>query len=280
MILRQVGETGRDQTHGLQPSLVQPVGRCLHRGMGHACGGHIGQQAVKGNGFGRGVGRRGVERALDAGGADVGSGDPHRLPDLACEAGDAGLAVRPRHRDHGPRLRSGHQGGGKGQGGARILDHDRRRTRGQDRGPGPVGQHGDGPAGQRIGGKTRAVGGDTGQGREQVAGRHGPVVDRQPAHDDIGRPRQTQFRKCLRHPRPPRPRCPTARHRRRPSPVVSRARRPVSDMHRRRRRQDRSPAAGPAAGQPGARSPMPPARPSSRRCGDLRRPLRFRARPG
>ena len=47
MILRQVGEPRRAQAHTVHPALIQPMGRGLHRRMGHPRRRRIGQHGMQ-----------------------------------------------------------------------------------------------------------------------------------------------------------------------------------------------------------------------------------------
>ena len=109
--------------HAVEPALVEPVARGLHRRMGDAVVGEFGQQPVQRDRIGRG--QRAIVVAAgrdDAGGADAGGGMAGLLPDLAREGGDRGLAAGAGDGDHGCRLRAGRSARRQRQRTARIVD--------------------------------------------------------------------------------------------------------------------------------------------------------------
>ena len=57
MVAGDVGEARRRQVHAVEPALVEPVARGLHRRVGHALVGELGQQPVQRDRLGRGVRR-------------------------------------------------------------------------------------------------------------------------------------------------------------------------------------------------------------------------------
>ena len=105
VVAAEIGEGAGREPDAVEPPLVEAVARRLHRGMGDAGIGKLGEQLVQLDRIGRGeltvvvaAGRH------DAGGADAGRRVSRLLPDLAGEGGDRGLAAGAGDGDHGFRL--------------------------------------------------------------------------------------------------------------------------------------------------------------------------------
>ena len=157
VVLGEIRETGSAQAHAVHAALVKTVGGRLHRGMGDAGGGGLGQDGMQGDGVGGGVGRGPLPRAFDAGGADVDGGVAKQGPDLAAEGRDRGLAVGAGDGDHGFGLGAEPEGRGRGQRLARVFCHNQRHVRG---GKGIGGKPGACSIGQNGGGTGLQGGGD------------------------------------------------------------------------------------------------------------------------
>ena len=182
VVAAEVGEARRAQPHPVEPPLRQAVGGRLHRRVGHAGRRHLRQQAVERDGLGRGVAQgRGVG-ALHPGGAEVGGGQAHRLPDLAGEGGHGGLAVGAGDGGHHLGLGAEPQRRRAGQRLARILRHHERgaakRPRRQRRAV-AVRQDGRGAPADRGGRMGGAVDAHAGERSEEMAGAHLAAVHRQ-----------------------------------------------------------------------------------------------------
>ena len=169
MVLREIGKACGLQHHTVQPPLVQPVRRGLHRGVGDPARSSRRQCAVQGDRLGRGVGQRGGPCALDACGAKVDRGQAHFDPDLPHKGRDRCFAIGAGDCDHHLRLRAKEQRGGAGQCLARGVGNHECRVRGRKRvtgqfGPRPVRQNGRSTALQRALDKAGSV---------HTAARHG-----------------------------------------------------------------------------------------------------------
>ena len=127
MILRQVGEPRRAQTHTVHPALIQPMGRGLHRRMGHPRRRGLGQHRVQRDRVRGGMARRGLPSAFDARGANVDRRMAQSGPNLAGKGGHGCFAIGPGHRDHGRGLRAKPQRRRIGQSLARIVRNDQGR---------------------------------------------------------------------------------------------------------------------------------------------------------
>ena len=183
MVLAEVREGPRAHPHPVQPALVQAVGRRLHRGVGDARRRRFGQHAVQRHRLGRGVGELGGMVALDPHRAETDRLVPERLPDLAGEGRDRGLAGRAGDGDDRFGLGREPQRGGPGERGARVLGHHhggagRGKLGGGDLRAAAVGQDRSGALAQGIPDELAPVGGRSGQRGEQVAVPHGAAVDR------------------------------------------------------------------------------------------------------
>jgi hypothetical protein len=154
----------------------------------------------------------GGEAAFDAGGADVDGAVAEAFPDLASEAGDAGLAVGPCDGDHGLGAGAEPEGGGVGERGAGVLGDDEGDV---GRGEGvsgevralAVGQDGRRPVSDGARDEARAVDLRAGERCEKRAGVYLAAVDGEPCYGRIGAAHggQAQFGEgfCgLRHPWP------------------------------------------------------------------------------
>ena len=129
---------------------------------------------------------RGRDRALDADGAEVDRGLAERLPDLAGEARDRGLAVGAGDRDHHLGLVAEPAARGDGERPARLVVQDHRHRQRPELGLGGrealgVGQDRRRAHAQRVGdeGRRRAPG-CPGSADEEVAGLGLAAVDREP----------------------------------------------------------------------------------------------------
>ena len=130
--------------------------------------------------------RRG-EGPLDPGGAKVHGVAAHLDPELTGEGGDAGFAIRARHRDHGLGLILEPERGGKGERLSRIFGNDHGDTAGRQnvgckRCAFAVGQnrprlHPDG-----ILDEFRTVGPRAGKRREKMALFHVAAIDGKTRH--------------------------------------------------------------------------------------------------
>ena len=183
MILAEIGECARLDSHTVQTPLVQSVAGCLHRRMAHAGLGGLGQDAVQGQRIGRRVLQRSLEIALNAHRAKADRTVAQRLPDLAGETGDRGLAGCAGDGHHMTRLRLEPQGRGSGKGRARILGDDQRaipigQRPGRDVRPGAVGQHRRRLHAQGVANEFRPMHRRSRQGGEQMARPDRPAIQR------------------------------------------------------------------------------------------------------
>ncbi len=206
MVLREIGEPRRRQPHPIQPPLVQPMRRGLHRAVRHARRRGLGQEALEGDRIGRGVAERRAPGAFDPRGADIDRRMAHRHPQLPRETGDRGLAVGAGDRDHRGGLGAKEQRRRHGQRGPGVLRHDQRDRRmpgqrlGGQGGAGGIGQDGTGAHSQGRVDELGAVHPAAGQGCEQGAGAHRAAVegDRAEAHRAVAGPcRQSQICEAL-----------------------------------------------------------------------------------
>ena len=185
VILAEIGEGPGLDPHPVQAALIQSVAGGLHRGMGDARGDRLGQDAVQGQRIGGGMGKLRLVIALDPHRAQADRLVAQRLPDLAGEAGHAGLAAGAGDGHDMVGLIGEPQRRGAGQGCARILGHDQRpvparQDVGGDLGALTVGQDGGGLHAQRVLDEFAAMDGRSRQGREQVPGLDRAAVDGQP----------------------------------------------------------------------------------------------------
>ena len=100
VVLGEIREPRRLERHTVQPALVEPVTRGLHRGVSDAVGGGLCQSAVQGDRFGCGMGQRRRPCALYTGGAKVDGGQSHFDPDLPYKGADRGFPIGARDGDH------------------------------------------------------------------------------------------------------------------------------------------------------------------------------------
>ena len=178
VIAPEIGEAARRQLHPVQPVLVEAVARRLHRRMGDAAIGKLGEQSVQRHRIRRR--QRPVftaARRYHAGRPDARGGISGVFPNLAQEGSDRRLAAGSGHRCHGRGLAAEKQRGGlrKRQAGILYLEHrdgkiaGHRISRGDDR---------DRPARGGILREPRAVGLGAMDGKEQRAGNDGARVGR------------------------------------------------------------------------------------------------------
>ena len=81
VVAADVGEAGGGEVDAVEAELVEAVRGGLHRRVGDALVGELGEQAVQGDRLGGGVAEPGRDRALDADGAEVDGGLAERLPE-------------------------------------------------------------------------------------------------------------------------------------------------------------------------------------------------------
>ena len=126
VVAGDVGEAGRGQADAVEPELVEAVARGLHRGVGDALVGEVGEQAVQRDRLGRGVGERRATAPSTPTVPKFTAVSPSALPDLAGEARDRGLAVGAGDRDHHLGLVAVPAAGGDGERAARLVVQDHR----------------------------------------------------------------------------------------------------------------------------------------------------------
>ncbi len=178
MVPRQVGEAGGGEPHALQPELVEPVRRGLHRRPLDPGRLERRQRLGEHDRVGGGEARPGREaRCIQPERAEAGRASAAERPDLAQELDRAGLAVGAGDRDHRLGLRAGMGRGEMGEQPARLDRLDQRSPRHPLRPARALRrQHRGGPARHRVGDEGAAVGAKAGQGGEQEAGPDAPAV--------------------------------------------------------------------------------------------------------
>ena len=184
VVAGDVGQRPRRQPHPVDAPLGQTMARRLHRGMGHALGGQPREQGVQLDRVGGGVGKRRLDRALDARGAEIRGPQAQRRPDLPREARDRCLAVGPRHGDADLGLGTEKRRRQLGQPAARVVGDDERHRKaaqrmGRAERPVEAAQHRDRAHPQRVGHELGPIELHALQRGEDMAGLRGAAVHRQ-----------------------------------------------------------------------------------------------------